>query len=70
MNDGEKKEMAVEVAVPQAEEEETVNKQSTTILEQVFAKIKTPTFFLSPQSLTKLSHKIIFWFYYSAFKRF
>lgn len=36
MNDGQKKEMAVELTVPQAEEEEeTVNKQSTTILEQV-----------------------------------
>lgn len=38
MNDGEKKEMAVEVSVPQAEEEETVNKQSTTILEQVWQR--------------------------------
>lgn len=35
MNDGEKREVAVELAVPQAEEEEAVNKQSTTILEQV-----------------------------------
>lgn len=35
MNDGEKREMAVELSVPQAEEEEAVNKQSTTILEQV-----------------------------------
>lgn len=35
MNDGEKREMAVELSVPQAEEEEGVNKQSTTILEQV-----------------------------------
>lgn len=35
MNEGEKKEMAVELSVPQAEEEEAVNKQSTTILEQV-----------------------------------
>lgn len=38
MNDGQKKEMAVELSVPQAEEEETVNKQSTTILEQVLQK--------------------------------
>lgn len=35
MNDGEKREVAVELSVPQAEEEEAVNKQSTTILEQV-----------------------------------
>lgn len=35
MNDGEKREVAAELSVPQAEEEETVNKQSTTILEQV-----------------------------------
>lgn len=35
MNDGEKKEVAVEVSVPQADEEETVIKQGTTILEQV-----------------------------------
>lgn len=41
MNDGEKKEMAVEVSVPQAEEEETVNKQSTTILEQVWQRQNT-----------------------------
>lgn len=35
MNDGERKEVAVELSVPQGEEEEAVNKQSTTILEQV-----------------------------------
>lgn len=35
VNDGEKREVAVELSVPQAEEEEGVNKQSTTILEQV-----------------------------------
>lgn len=35
MNDGEKREVAVELSMPQAEEEEAVNKQSTTILEQV-----------------------------------
>lgn len=35
MNEGEKREMAVELSVPQPEEEEAVNKQSTTILEQV-----------------------------------
>lgn len=35
VNDGEKREVAVELSVPQAEEEEAVNKQSTTILEQV-----------------------------------
>lgn len=39
MNDGEKREVAVELSVPQTEEEETVNKQSTTILEQVGHKI-------------------------------
>lgn len=44
MNDGEKKEVAVEVSVPQAEEEETVNKQSTTILEQVWQKQNTHLF--------------------------
>lgn len=35
VNDGEKRDMAVELSVPQPEEEEAVNKQSTTILEQV-----------------------------------
>lgn len=35
VNEGEKREAAVELSVPQAEEEEAVNKQSTTILEQV-----------------------------------
>lgn len=35
VNDGEKREVAVELSVPQGEEEEAVNKQSTTILEQV-----------------------------------
>lgn len=35
MNEGEKREVAMELSVPQAEEEEAVNKQSTTILEQV-----------------------------------
>lgn len=39
MNDGEKREVAVELSVPQTEEEETVNKQSTTILEQVALQI-------------------------------
>lgn len=39
MNDGEKREVAVELSVPPTEEEETVNKQSTTILEQVDHKI-------------------------------
>lgn len=39
MNDGEKREVAVELSVPQTEEEETVNKQSTTILEQVTLQI-------------------------------
>lgn len=38
MNDGEKREVAVELSVPQVEEEEMVNKQSTTILEQVRKK--------------------------------
>ncbi|XP_056222445.1 helicase SRCAP isoform X2 [Seriola aureovittata] len=38
MNDGEKREMAVELSVPQAEEEEAVNKQSTTILEQALCR--------------------------------
>lgn len=36
MNDGQKKELAVEPSVPQAEEEENVIRQSTTILEQVW----------------------------------
>lgn len=45
MNDGQKKEMAVELSVPQAEEEETVNKQSTTILEQVRQGPKKQNFF-------------------------
>ena len=35
MNDGERREVAVELSLPHAEEEEGVNKQSTTILEQV-----------------------------------
>lgn len=35
MTEGEKKELIVELSVPQPEEEETVTKQSTTILEQV-----------------------------------
>lgn len=39
MNDGERKEVAVELSVPQAEEEEAVNKQCTTILEQVSEEI-------------------------------
>lgn len=39
MNDGEKREVVVELSVPQAEEEEAVNKQSTTILEQVRQQI-------------------------------
>lgn len=47
MNDGEKKEVAVEVSVPQAEEEETVNKQSTTILEQVWQRQNTHLFSLT-----------------------
>ncbi|XP_074519891.1 uncharacterized protein srcap [Halichoeres trimaculatus] len=38
MNDGEKREVAVELSVPQAEEEEGVNKQSTTILEQALCR--------------------------------
>ncbi|KAK5881626.1 hypothetical protein CesoFtcFv8_022404 [Champsocephalus esox] len=38
MNDGEKKEAAVELTVSQPEEEETVNKQSTTILEQALCR--------------------------------
>lgn len=53
MNDGQKKEMAVELSVPQAEEEETVNKQSTTILEQVRQRPpKKSFFFLFIQFLT------------------
>lgn len=39
MNDGERKEVAVELSVPQVEEEEAVNKQCTTILEQVSEEI-------------------------------
>uniref|UniRef100_A0A671WM01 Snf2-related CREBBP activator protein n=1 Tax=Sparus aurata TaxID=8175 RepID=A0A671WM01_SPAAU len=38
MNEGEKREMAVELSVPQPEEEEAVNKQSTTILEQALCR--------------------------------
>ncbi|XP_073346198.1 uncharacterized protein srcap isoform X2 [Pagrus major] len=38
MNEGEKREVAVELSVPQPEEEETVNKQSTTILEQALCR--------------------------------
>lgn len=38
VNDGEKREVAVELTVPQAEEEEGVNKQSTTILEQALCR--------------------------------
>nr|XP_046232950.1 helicase SRCAP [Scatophagus argus] len=38
MNDGEKREAAVELSVPQAEEEEAVNKQSTIILEQALCR--------------------------------
>uniref|UniRef100_A0A672YFH5 Snf2-related CREBBP activator protein n=1 Tax=Sphaeramia orbicularis TaxID=375764 RepID=A0A672YFH5_9TELE len=38
VNDGEKREMAVELSVPQADEEEAVNKQSTTILEQALCR--------------------------------
>ena len=35
VNEGEKREVAVELSVPQVEEEEGANKQCTTILEQV-----------------------------------
>lgn len=38
VNEGEKREAAVELTVPPAEEEETVNKQSTTILEQALCR--------------------------------
>uniref|UniRef100_A0A665VZX0 Snf2-related CREBBP activator protein n=1 Tax=Echeneis naucrates TaxID=173247 RepID=A0A665VZX0_ECHNA len=38
VNDSEKREVAVELSVPQAEEEEAVNKQSTTILEQALCR--------------------------------
>ncbi|KAM6896949.1 uncharacterized protein srcap [Xenentodon cancila] len=38
VNDGEKREVAVELSVPQSEEEEGVNKQSTTILEQALCR--------------------------------
>uniref|UniRef100_I3KP76 Snf2 related CREBBP activator protein n=1 Tax=Oreochromis niloticus TaxID=8128 RepID=I3KP76_ORENI len=38
VNEGEKREAAVELSVPQAEEEEAVNKQSTTILEQALCR--------------------------------
>ncbi|CAB1434261.1 unnamed protein product [Pleuronectes platessa] len=38
MNEGEKREAAVELAVPQPEEEEGPNKQSTTILEQALCR--------------------------------
>uniref|UniRef100_A0A4W5JT02 Uncharacterized protein n=1 Tax=Hucho hucho TaxID=62062 RepID=A0A4W5JT02_9TELE len=38
VTEGEKKEVTVELSVPQPEEEETVNKQSTTILEQALCR--------------------------------
>ncbi|KAM4624625.1 uncharacterized protein srcap [Polymixia lowei] len=38
VNDGEKREVAVELSVPQVEEEESANKQSTTILEQALCR--------------------------------
>ncbi|XP_054624215.1 helicase SRCAP isoform X2 [Dunckerocampus dactyliophorus] len=38
VNDGEKREVAVEVSVPHAEDEEAGNKQSTTILEQALCR--------------------------------
>ncbi|XP_041830226.1 helicase SRCAP isoform X2 [Melanotaenia boesemani] len=38
VNDGEKREVAAELSVPQVEEEEGVNKQSTTILEQALCR--------------------------------
>ncbi|XP_058477545.1 helicase SRCAP [Solea solea] len=38
MNEGEKREAAVELSVPQAEEEEAANKQNTTILEQALCR--------------------------------
>uniref|UniRef100_A0A3P9JQC8 Snf2-related CREBBP activator protein n=1 Tax=Oryzias latipes TaxID=8090 RepID=A0A3P9JQC8_ORYLA len=38
VNDGEKREAAAELSVPQSEEEEGVNKQSTTILEQALCR--------------------------------
>ncbi|XP_071754605.2 uncharacterized protein srcap isoform X1 [Centroberyx gerrardi] len=38
VNDGEKREVAVELSVPQAEEEESATKQSTTILEQALCR--------------------------------
>lgn len=57
MNDGERREMAVELSVPQAEEEEAVNKQSTTILEQVRQNILR-----NFQILQKLSFTVRFYF--------
>lgn len=62
MNDGQKKDMAVELSVPQAEEEETVNKQNTTILEQVRRGPKTKIQFLTDCPM-------YFFLYYSDFKR-
>ncbi|XP_032357475.1 helicase SRCAP [Etheostoma spectabile] len=38
MNEGEKRDVAAELSVPQPEEEEAVNKQSTTILEQALCR--------------------------------
>ncbi|XP_039645103.1 helicase SRCAP isoform X2 [Perca fluviatilis] len=38
MNEGERRDVAVELSVPQPEEEEAVNKQSTTILEQALCR--------------------------------
>lgn len=58
MNDAEKKEMAVELSVPHAEEEETGNKQSTTILEQVWQRQK-PHLFSFSSLLNTLSHAVI-----------
>lgn len=65
MNDGQKKEIAVELSVPQAEEEETVNKQSTTILEQVRQgpkNINKIFFFFSPLLIQFLTHYPMYFF--------
>lgn len=61
MNDGEKREVALELSVPQTEEEESVNKQSTTILEQVGHKITINLVLCSYNNYQKKSVVASFW---------
>ncbi|TNN03333.1 hypothetical protein fugu_000362 [Takifugu bimaculatus] len=58
MNDGEKKEMAVEVSVPQAEGGGNCQQAEYHHPRAGSPKTEAPTFFLSLQSLTKLSHAL------------